>query len=320
MTSYAAVMPPPRVAFFGSPEFAVPTLEALIASPYRPVIVVTQPDRPAGRGRMLRPPPVRAVAEAAGIPVLQPARLREPAKTAALASYEPALQVIAAYGQILPPEVLALPRWGTLNVHASLLPRWRGAAPVAAAIRAGDEETGVTIMLVDEGEDTGPILTRRSEPIRPDDNAGSLGTRLARLGAALLLETIPRWLAGEVAARRQDEAQATRATRLRKEEGAIDWSRSAAEIARLVRAFSPWPGATTTLRGQPLRVWQAAAEGSEGGAPGVVVAANETIDVGTGAGLLRIARLQRAGKQVLAAHDFLNGESGLVGQRLGEIG
>ncbi len=310
-------MPPPRVAFFGSPDFAVPSLEALIASPYRPAVVVTQPDRPAGRGRSLRPPAVKALAEAAGIPVLQPPRLREPEAAAALASYEPALQVIAAYGQILRPDVLALPRFGTLNVHASLLPRWRGASPVAAAIRAGDAESGVTIMLVDESEDTGDILATRPEPIRPNDDTGSLGERLARLGAALLLETIPRWLAAEIRPQPQDAARATRATRLQKSAGVIDWSRPALEIARLVRACSPWPGATTALRGQGLRIWQASAEGSAGDEPGLVLAAGETIDVGTGEGVLRVARLQRSGKRALEARAFANGEPDLRGQRLG---
>ena len=309
----------PRVAFFGSPDFAVPTLTALIESPYRPCVVVTQPDRPAGRGRTPRPSPVKVAAQAAGIDVLQPARLRDPEATAALASYGPELQVIAAYGQILRPDVLALPRFGTLNVHASLLPRWRGASPVAAAILAGDAETGATIMLVDEGEDTGDILTSRAEPIRSDDDAGSLGDRLAALGASLLLETIPAWLAGEIAPRPQDASRATRARRLRKAQGRIDWTRPAAEIARQVRAFSPWPGATTRLRSDDVRIWRARAEGSDAvGPPGTVVAVGETIDVATGDGWLRVDRLQRAGKRAMDAHAFALGERGLTGQRLGE--
>lgn len=309
----------PRVAFFGSPDFAVPTLTALIESPYRPCVVVTQPDRPAGRGRTPRPSPVKAAAQAAGIDVLQPARLRDPEATAALAAYEPDLQVIAAYGQILRPDVLALPRFGTLNVHASLLPRWRGASPVTAAILTGDAETGATIMLVDEGEDTGDILTARAEAIRPDDDAGSLGDRLAALGAALLLETIPAWLAGEIAPQPQDTSRATRAPRLRKAQGRIDWTRPAAEIARQVRAFSPWPGATTRLRSDDVRIWRARAEGAgAAGSPGTVVAVGETIDVATGDGLLRVERLQRAGKRAMDARAFANGEPDLAGQQLGE--
>ncbi|MCY3920174.1 MAG: methionyl-tRNA formyltransferase [Chloroflexi bacterium] len=309
----------PRVAFFGSPDFAVPTLTSLIESPYRPCVVVTQPDRPAGRGRTPRPSPVKVVAQNAGIDVLQPARLRDPEATAALAEYGPELQVIAAYGQILRPDVLALPRFGTLNVHASLLPRWRGASPVAAAILAGDAETGATIMLVDEGEDTGDILTARAEAIRPDDDAGSLGDRLAALGASLLLETIPAWLAGEIAPRPQDASRATRARRLRKAQGRIDWTRPAAEIARQVRAFSPWPGATTRLRADDLRIWRARAEGAgAAGPPGTVIGVGETIDVATGDGLLRVERLQRAGKRAMDARAFANGEPDLPGQRLGE--
>lgn len=312
-------MSPPRVAFFGSPDFAVPTLEALIASPYRPVVVVTQPDRPAGRGRALRSPAVKRVAEAAGIEVLQPPRLRAAEATAALAAFAPDLQVITAYGQILRPDVLALPRFGTLNVHASILPRWRGAAPVAAAILAGDAESGVTIMLVDEGEDTGQILRTRVEPIDDRDDAGSLGERLARIGAALLLETIPDWLAGEITPLPQDESQSTRARRLRKAQGRIDWEQPATEIARQVRAFSPWPGASTSLRDSALRIWRASVLRDGGGAstPGEVIAAGSTIDVLTGAGVLQIERLQRAGKQALDARAFVNGEPQLVGQILG---
>lgn len=311
-------MSAPRVAFFGSPDFAVPTLETLINSDYRPAVVITQPDRPAGRGRTLRPPPVKMVAEAAAIPVLQPERLRAPEATAALAAFQPELQVITAYGQILRPDVLALPRFGTLNVHASILPRWRGASPVTAAILAGDTESGATIMLVDEGEDTGGILRTRVEPILPDDDAGSLSDRLARIGATLLLETIPDWLAGSITPQPQDDALGTRAPRLKKAAGRIDWTRPAEEICRQVRAFSPWPGATTGLRESPLRIWRASAVPDAQGAPGEVLAAGETIDIGTGDGMLRVARLQRAGKQAMESGAFANGEAGLVGKVLGE--
>lgn len=315
-------MTEPRVAFFGSPDFAVPTLEALIDSAYRPVVVVTQPDRPAGRGRALRPPPVKVVAETAGIDVLQPERLREPEATAALAAYEPELQVITAYGQILRPDVLALTRFGTLNVHASILPRWRGASPVTAAILAGDSESGATIMLVDAGEDTGDMLRARVEPIRVEDDAGSLSERLAQIGAELLLETIPDWLAGSITPQPQDDAQVTRAPRLKKEQGRIDWARPATEIALQVRAFSPWPGATTSLpgpdgRSTSLRIWRASEGADGGGTPGEVIGVGETIDVVAGDGVLRVERLQRAGKQALDARAFANGEPELVGQVLG---
>ena len=310
----------PRVAFFGSPDFAIPTLEALIASPYRPVVVVTQPDRPAGRGKALRPPPVKVVAEAVGIPVLQPARLRDPEATAALAAFQPELQVIIAYGQILRPNVLALPHHGTLNVHASVLPRWRGASPVAAAIRAGDKETGVTIMLVNEGEDTGSIVRVRREPIRTDDDAGTLSDRLAQMGADLLLDTIPSWIAGTITPVAQNDQHATRAPRLRKEDGVIDWSCSAEEIARQVRALTPWPGATTTLHDRAVRIWNAQAEANDHPAsPGSVLAASDVIAVQTGDGALHISQLQRAGKRVMSAREFANGERDLVGSRLGVL-
>lgn len=313
-------MTAPRVAFFGSPDFAVPTLEALIDSPYRPVVVITQPDRPAGRGRTLTPPPVKEVATAVGVPLLQPPRLRKPDATAALAAYEPELQIIAAYGQILRPDVLALPRHGTLNVHASLLPRWRGASPIAAAIRAGDHESGVTIMLVDEGEDTGAILSSRTAPIHDDDDAGTLSDRLAAMGAELLLQTIPRWLAGEIKPQPQDATLATRAPRLKKEEGCIDWSQPAVEIWRQVRAFSPWPGATTSLRGDAVRVWSAHPERGGGDLPGAVLGVGDTIAVATGEGVLHLERVQRAGKRAMTAAEFARGERGLIGLRLGDAG
>lgn len=306
-----------RVAFFGSPDFAVPTLAALIESSYRPIVVVTQPDRPAGRGRQPQSPPVKHVAEAAGIDVLQPERLREPAAVAAFTAYAPDLSIVVAYGQILPPSVLELPSQSTLNVHASLLPRWRGASPIQAAILAGDDETGITIMLVDEGEDHGPILAQQPQPIRLEDDAGALSGRLERAGARLLLETIPRWLAGDIAPIPQDETLVTRARRIKKEQGQIDWSRPADEIARQVRAFSPWPGATTSLRDQPLRIWRASVEAGGTGRAGTVVAVGETIDVVTGGGALHVERLQRAGKRALTAAEFANGERDLLGVILG---
>lgn len=307
--------PPIRVVFLGSAEFAVPTLRALIKSPYHPALVVTQPDRPAGRGRALRPPPVKAVAVEAGIPVFQPERLRTPEATAAVADSHADLHIVCAYGQILRPEILALPRFGTLNVHASLLPRWRGAAPVAAAIRAGDRETGVTIMLVDEGVDTGAMLTTRREPIADTDDAGRLGARLAELGAALLIETIPQWLAGTITPQPQDDRLATPAPRLQKEDGVIDWSRPAVEIWRQVRACSPWPGATTRLNGHALQIWQAQpASGAGAAPPGTIVAVSATIAVQTGEGILELQRVQREGRRALATAEFARGERNLLHQ------
>lgn len=309
---------PIRTVFFGSPDFAVPTLNALIDSPYRPVAVVTQPDRGAGRGRKLRRPPVAERAAEAGIAVLQPSRLRDPEAVTEIAALAPDLQIVAAYGQLLPPAVLDAPRYGTLNVHASLLPRWRGAAPVSAAIAAGDAETGATIMLVDETEDTGPILAQRATAIGARETAGELSDRLAALGAELLIETIPRWLAGEIEPQAQDAALATRARRVRKDEGRIDWTLPAAQIARNIRAYTPWPGAFTELEGQRVRLAAASTE-TGGGAPGKVVeVGGDAIRVATGDGVLAVERLQRAGKREMSAAEFAHGAGNLVGKRFGE--
>ena len=281
--------------------------------------MVAQPDRGAGRGRRLRRPPVAEVAAEAGIAVVQPARLREAEALAAIAEFAPELQVVAAYGQLLPASLLDAPAHGTLNVHASLLPRWRGASPVSAAIAAGDAETGATIMLVDETEDTGPILAQRATPIGQDETAGELSERLAELGAALLIETIPRWLAGEIAPRAQDGSLATRARRVHKEAGRIDWGESAAQIARNARAYTPWPGAYTELEGQRVRVAAVTAEASAGaGVPGEIMSLDEqAIRVATGEGVAAIGRLQRAGKRELSAAEFARGAGDLLGKRFG---
>ena len=309
----------PRVLFYGSPDFAVPTLRALVDSPYRPIAVVTQPDARAGRGRALRPPPVKELAASYGIPALQPERLRDRAAIAQIASLRPTLQIVAAYGQIIPVEILDLPEHGTLNVHASLLPRWRGASPISAAILHGDEETGVTIMLVDETEDTGDILWQRPTSIDPAEQAGQLSDRLAQLGADLLMETIPDWLDGKIAPQPQDSSLATRARRVKKQQGRIDWNASADEIARHVRAYTPWPAATTMLGVSAIRITQASSnEQTAPGEPGLIVGAGKTIDVATGEGLLAIERLQRAGKRELSAEEFVRGTRDLVGQRFGE--
>jgi methionyl-tRNA formyltransferase len=309
-----------RVAFFGSPDFAIPTLRALIDSPYRPIVVITQPDRPSGRGRVLQPPPVKEAAVAAGIPVLQPEKLRDADAIDALAAYKPDLQIVVAYGQILPSAVLDLPAHGTLNVHASLLPRWRGAAPVQGAILAGDEGTGVTIMRVDEGEDTGDILATQVESIFSDDDAGSLSDRLQDIGASLLLKTIPAWLAGRITPIPQDQRLVTRARRIKKQQGRVDWTEPATSIARRVRAFSPWPGAFSTLDGHAIRIWQATAtDASSDQEPGTVVGDGETIDVSTGAGFLQVARLQRAGKRATSAAEFTRGAANLIGLQF-EVG
>ena len=309
---------PPRVLFYGSPEFAVPTLRALIDSAYRPIAVVTQPDARAGRGRSLRQPPVKEIAAAHGIPALQPSRLRDRAAIAQIASLKPDLQIVAAYGQIIPVEILDLPQRGTLNVHASLLPRWRGASPISAAILHGDSETGVTIMLVDETEDTGDILCQRSTPIKPTEHAGQLSERLASLGAGLLVETIPDWLAGTIVPVAQDPSLATRARRVQKRQGRIDWSDPAAQIAQHVRAYNPWPGATTMLARTPIRITQATSREAEpSGEPGMIIGDGETIQVSTSSGVLEINRLQRAGKRELSAEEFSRGTRDLIGQQFG---
>ncbi len=307
-----------RVVFMGTPEFAVPILQGLLAE-HEVLAVVTQPDRPAGRGRALRPPPVKEVALAHGLPVFQPTSLRhDPSLLKHLQGLAPQAIVVAAFGMLLPPEFLALPPKGCLNVHASLLPRHRGAAPIPAAILAGDRETGVTIMLMDEGLDTGPILSQARCPIRDDDTAGTLSEGLARLGRDLLLETLPRWVAGEIAPRPQDEEEATYAPPLRAADAELRWEKPAERLAREVRAFHPWPGSYTFWRGQRLKVLRARpAEGDVHGVPGQVVLLGGWPGVVTGKGVLVLEEVQPAGKQPMAADAFLRGQRDLVGSVLG---
>jgi methionyl-tRNA formyltransferase len=318
-----------RVVFMGTPAFALPSLEALIRH-YNVVGVVTQPDREAGRGRALTPPPVKTLALQHGIPVIQPKTLRDPAAVEQIRAWAPDVIVVAAFGQLLRQNVLAIPPHGCLNVHASLLPKYRGAAPIPAAILNGDAVTGVTIMRIDPGLDTGPIVAQREEAIRPDDTAGALAERLAALGAALLVEVLPRWLAGAIQATPQDDNAATLAPQLQKEAGRLDWTRSAVELERQVRAFSPWPGTFTSaasLGGAVLHV-RAAALSAVGaqfisaasplrGEPGQVVALNGgRIGVVTGAGVLELKEVQLAGKRAMAAAEFARGWRDFVGARL----
>jgi len=265
---------------------------------------------------------VKVLAQARGLPVVQPASLRSPEAIAALQALRPDVIVVAAFGQILRPAVLDLPPFGCLNVHASLLPRWRGAAPIAAAILAGDETAGITIMRMDPGLDTGPILRQRALPIAPDDTSESLGEKLARLGADLLLDTLPDWLAGKIQLQPQDDALVTFAPQLEKEQGRIDWSEPADTLARRVRAFHPWPGTFTTWQGAPLRILRASAEfspalsGGEGTLPGTVVATPEGPAVATGRGWLRLIEVQPAGKRPMPADAFVRGARGFLGSRL----
>jgi len=307
-----------RIVFMGTPAFAVPVLKAL-ADVYQVVGVVTQPDQPAGRGQRLTPPPVKQVAAVRGLPLSQPQSLRTPEALAQLATWRPQVIVVAACGYLLPQAVLDLPPHGCLNVHPSLLPRWRGAAPVPAAILADDKVTGVTIMQMDAGVDTGPILAQREEPIRPNDTGVTLGERLARLGAEVLIETLPLYLAGELRLRPQPEEGVTYARQLCKEDGQLDWSRPAAELERRVRAFTPWPGAFTTWRGRSLKVLRVAPLPHWRGdaPPGTVVALAGGTAVATGEGVLRLEEVQLAGKRPMSIGDFLRGQRDFVGGRLG---
>ncbi len=302
----------------GTPDFAVPVLTALTGA-HQVVGVVTQPDRPAGRGRRLTPSPVKQVALERGLPLAQPQSLRTPGAVAQLAAWEPEVIIVAAFGQILRQNVLDLPPHGCLNVHASLLPRWRGAAPVPAAILAGDEVTGVTIMQIDAGLDTGPILAQQEEPIWPDDTRAILEGRLARLGAALLVETLPAYLAGDRLSRPQPEEGVTYTEQLHKEDGLLDWSFPAAELDRRVRAFTPWPGAFTTWRGRRLRVLRATPlPGWRGDAPpGTVIALVDGVAVAAGGGALRLEEMQLAGKRPMDVAPFIRGQRDFVGSRLG---
>jgi methionyl-tRNA formyltransferase len=300
-----------RVVFMGSPDFALPSLRALCKSETcatEVVGVVTQPDRASGRGRELKPPPIKTLALQLGIPVIQPEKLREPAAMEQLRAWSPDLIVVAAFGQILKPEVLHLPRFGCLNVHASLLPRWRGAAPIQAAILAGDEETGVTIMQMDAGLDTGPILTQRPLRLTPDLTAGAVSQALSTLGADLLLDTLPDYLAGKLTPQPQDESRVTYAPMLKKEDGLLDFTRPAAELERRVRAMNPWPGAWLEWNGSPLKVARAKiVSGGEGWASGSrhIVEGRPAVMCADAA--LILEEVQPPGKKPMNGKSFLAG-------------
>jgi methionyl-tRNA formyltransferase len=305
------------IVFAGTPEFAVPALQALLASPHRVVAVYTQPDRPAGRGRQLAASPVKKCASAAGIPIEQPVNFKEPVTRERLAGYRPDLMVVVAYGLILPQAVLGIPPQGCLNIHASLLPRWRGAAPIQRAILAGDIETGVTIMRMEAGLDTGPVLLERRISIGPRETSASLHDRLAQLGAELLPRAIAGLVSGELQPRPQSESGVTYAYKLQKEEARIDWRKSAVEIDRQVRAFNPWPVAECRLDDEQLRIWEAEPTATATtAAPGTVIDADAAgIVVATGAGALRLLRVQAAGRKPVTGAEFARGRA-LVGQVL----
>jgi methionyl-tRNA formyltransferase len=298
-----------RIAFAGTPQFALPALRVLLASRHRVVGVLTQPDRPAGRGRALRASPIKLLAQESGLPLAQPATLKTPEGRAELEAWAPDLLVVVAYGLILPPPVLSLPRLGCVNIHGSLLPRWRGAAPIQRAILAGDAETGVTIMQLDEGLDTGPMLLERRRPIHSHDTAGDLHDVLSELGAAALAEAVEGLASGTLKARPQPAAGATYAPKIEKSEARIDWSASAVALDRQVRAFNPWPMAETTFAGESLRVLRArvAEQPASDAAPGPLLGiAEDGLRVACGAGVLAVRELQRAGKRPVAARDFAN--------------
>ena len=305
-----------RIAFAGTPEFAVPALEALAASSHRLVGVLTQPDRPAGRGRALRASPVKRRALELDLPLAQPRRLGSDVELASLRGWRPELFVVVAYGLLLPRAVLELPRLGCLNIHASLLPRWRGAAPIQRAILAGDTVSGVTIMQLDAGLDTGPILAQQPVAIDPYMTSADLQRLLAGHGARLLLDVIAALLAGTAQARAQPSVGVSYAPKLGRSEGLIDWAASAEHIARRVRGCNPWPIAETSMHGKQLRIWQADALAASPpqanppakSPPGTVLAlADERLLVTCGEGVLAISSLQSAGRRVMSARDFAHG-------------
>jgi methionyl-tRNA formyltransferase len=304
-----------RVVFAGTPGFAEPALRALCDAGHEVALVLTQPDRPAGRGLVPARSAVKSAAETLGLPVFQPATLKDPAVVARLRAARPEAMVVAAYGLILPQAVLDIPERGALNIHASLLPRWRGAAPIQRAILAGDSVTGVCIMQMDAGLDTGPVLMRAETPIALDDTAGSLHDRLAALGAGLLLDAMKEIHRGSITPVPQAEEGVTYAARIEKAEAHIDWARPAPEIDRQIRAFNPFPGAVAQIRGAQLKVWRAGLS-TESGQPGVILNAGaEGIVVACGAASLRLTELQRAGGRRLAAGELLRGFPIAAGER-----
>ena len=314
-----------RIIFMGTPELAAVSLRRLIAAPeFQIAAVVTQPDQPKGRGLKLQPSPVKEVALGAGLTVLQPQRAREENFIRELAALQPELIAVAAYGQILPKAILDLPRYGCINVHTSLLPRYRGAAPIQHAILNGDAETGVTIMKMDVGLDTGDILTQEHAPIGPSDNSQTLHDRLANIGAELLARTIPRYVAGDIPPRPQPSEGVSHAPKIKKQDGEIDWTQPAQVIWNRIRALVPWPGAFTHLSGQPhpqlLKIWEAKPV-DRSGLPGRILQADKNgIIIGCGAGALIISLLQREGGRRLTAAEFLAGHPLKVDELLGSAG
>jgi len=304
-----------KLVFMGTPQFAVQPLRALAAAGHEIAGVVTRIDKPAGRGRVLTSPPVKRVALEMGRAVLQPRRVREPESIAALRELNPDAIVVAAYGQILPKDILVLPRFGCINIHASLLPLYRGAAPINWAIIRGERETGITIMQMDEGMDTGAVLMQESMPIDPGDTAGTLTEKLSVLGAKLIAAAMPLIEAGKLSPLAQDSSRATMAPLLKKEQGLIDWTLSAEEIHNRVRGLSPWPGAYSFLDNTMVKII-ASETGPGSGEPGALFERDKnTLEAGTGSGLLRIVRIQPEGKNPMTAGEFLRGHRGVSGKK-----
>jgi methionyl-tRNA formyltransferase len=296
-----------RTVFMGTPDFALQTLQGLIDAGCKMVGVYTQPDRPKGRGKQLAAPPVKELAQKYDIPVYQPLKLRQPEAVAELEALAPDLIVVVAYGQILPKSVLEIPAHGCINVHASLLPKYRGAAPINKAIIDGETETGITTMYMDVGLDTGDMLVKKTLAIGPEETAGELHDRLASLGRETMEETLRRLCAGTLQREVQDDEQSTYASMMKKEDGRIDWNRSAQEIHNHVRGLDPWPGAYTTINGELLKLAETSPEAAEGLAGSVIAADKNGVCVACGSGSLRIQQLQLAGRKRLAAADFLRG-------------
>ncbi len=308
-----------RIVFFGTPEFAVPSLEGLIASEHTVVGVVTQPDRPRGRGQRVTDSPVKAAARAHGVPVLQPTRLRDPETMAALSGLSPDLGVVAAYGKLIPGEMLELPRYGMINVHASLLPKYRGAAPAAWTVINGEHEGGVTTMKLVEKMDAGAIYLQEALPLAADETSGTLQSKLTPIGARLLIKTLRGLKEGTLVPREQDESRATLAPMLKKEDGLIDWNRPAIEIERRVRGLNPWPGSYTYTNGKLLKVHRAKVLTGESSAnPGVIIRADSGgFWIATSSGLIGLEDVQLENKKRLRGAEFIRGARIKAGDRLG---
>ena len=300
-----------RIVFIGTGEIGVPTLRALLNSEHEVVAVVTQPDKRVGREQRIEPPPIKKEIAKTRIPILQPTRIKDQQATEEIRDFAPDVVVVVAYGQILPRDVLEIPRLACLNLHASLLPRWRGAAPIQAAIAAGDCETGITAMYMDEGLDTGDILLQRRVEILPNDTGGSLHDRLAQIAPEALLESLRLVAAGNAPRIPQDNARATYAPKLKREHGLIDWSESAEAIERKIRAYNPWPGAFMKVDRQNLKVFSASVVDLNG-QPGEVLRSDEDLIVATGKDALSLAEVQLEGKRRMSAAEFLRGHRALI--------